>query len=265
MNLWFLTTQKTQIYMNKFIRFALNLSCIDMPQYLHSSQRPSARNAAIVNYSLDTLGFDYDGIVVLLDSDMFLVKEFSVKEYMEGYLIRGHPQSRSDKNTVIDYFWVGIVFFDMSNLPNKRAIDFSDGLVNGVHTDTGGCTHYYLSQNRDVELGEVNRVYTLDAYSILKDCSCSDCLSRDKSPCKESLEKLDSLGKFDVKQIQFIKESLGDNSEFYLDSHFFHYRCGSNWSKQERNYRYKIKAFNNYFRDFCPPKRKREESYVRKK
>lgn len=217
-----------------------------MPQHLHKNNEPSHRNAAIVNYSLQALGFWHDGVVALLDSDMFLVKEFSIKEYMQNYPLCGVKQVKSFGDKVVDYLWVGIVFLDMKNLPNKNIIDFGLGKVEGVQTDTGGKTHYYLSQNRNVPVRFMNLNYTLDAFRRLKSCLCTDC-QISKRPCAQAIQNIKSYGAFDDKQIQFINATGGDNSEFYVDANFFHYRCGSNWDNKSRAYHEnKTKCFNEY-------------------
>jgi hypothetical protein len=136
----------------------------------------------------------------------------------------------------------------MSALPNKKTLDFSQGFVHGVANDTGGFTHHYLSQNRDVELGVINMAYTQDAYDMIMECPCPQCQTRYVMPCQKSLENLCSYGDFNAMQAQYIKESLGDNSEFYLNSHFFHYRCGSNKEKISDT---KLRLLITTFMNFC--------------
>lgn len=224
----------------------LGIPCLDMPQHLHLNQAPSHRNAAIVNYSLKKLGFAYDGIVVLLDSDMFLVKDFSVREYLGENPLSGLYQMRSKGDYIIDYLWVGIVFLDMSQLPNKEILDFSPGTIQGTGVDTGGYTHHYLSQHRDLPIKFMNMQYTQHAFNLLLQCGCGGCTTN-LYPCWLGIQRLKNYGNFDDNQIRFIHATGGDNSEFYIDSHFFHYRCGSNWDNQSNAYHMnKTKCFNEY-------------------
>lgn len=46
---------------------------------------PSCRTANVIQYSLDVLGFYHQGIVAIVDSDMFLIKDFSIADHMENY------------------------------------------------------------------------------------------------------------------------------------------------------------------------------------
>ncbi len=127
----------------------LNVPCIRIPQSIHDApylerwpgedyHHPVVRCANVVQFSLDTLGFDYDGIVMIIDSDMFLIKEFCVQEFLNGFDIAGVLQSRQH----IKYIWNGLVFFNMQTLPDKKTIDFNCGKIDGIGVDVGGHTYY---------------------------------------------------------------------------------------------------------------------------
>ena len=96
----------------------------------------------------DTIQWTYDNIirknhsediVFFLDSDMFLIDEFDIEEYMSDAIIGGLPQQRGH----ITYMWNGIMFFNMPKIKDKN-IDFSDGVVEGHMTDVGGMTYWYF-------------------------------------------------------------------------------------------------------------------------
>lgn len=78
-------------------------------------------------------------IVFFLDSDMFLIDEFDIEEYMSDAIIGGLPQQRGH----VTYMWNGIMFFNMPKIEDKD-IDFSDGVVEGHMTDVGGMTYWYF-------------------------------------------------------------------------------------------------------------------------
>jgi len=72
----------------------LAIQSIRVPQEIHtrpylprlpheSMQAANVRHATCVQYSLDVLGFDRDGIVCIIDSDMFFIRPFSISEYMK--------------------------------------------------------------------------------------------------------------------------------------------------------------------------------------
>ena len=78
----------------------LNIECIQIPQEIHS--RPylprepnerinaSIRHANVVMYSLDFMGFDHDGIVFIVDSDILLIRPFSIEKYMKDKDIKDY-------------------------------------------------------------------------------------------------------------------------------------------------------------------------------
>ena len=81
-------------------------------------------------------------IVFFLDSDMFLIDEFDIEEYMSDAIIGGLPQQRGH----VTYMWNGIMFFNMPKIEDKD-IDFGDGIVEGEMTDVGGRTYWYFLRN----------------------------------------------------------------------------------------------------------------------
>ena len=89
----------------------------------------------------DTVQWTYDNIirknhlndiVFFCDSDMFLIDEFNIEEYMSDSIIAGLPQKRGN----VTYMWNGIMFFNMPKI-NDLDINFSDGIVEGEMTDVG--------------------------------------------------------------------------------------------------------------------------------
>ena len=110
----------------------------------------------------DTVQWTYDNIicknhsediVLFLDSDMFLIDEFDVSEYMEDASIAGLPQVRGH----VTYMWNGIMFFNMPKIEDKN-IDFSDGVVEGHMTDVGGMTYWYFKKT-GIEMKETDVQY----------------------------------------------------------------------------------------------------------
>lgn len=85
-----------------------------------------------------------DDIVLFLDSDMFLFKEFDPIEYMTGKTIVGCLQSRGNVN----YLWNGILLFNMNKILNYGGnLDFSCGNIDGEFCDVGGGTYYFIRDN----------------------------------------------------------------------------------------------------------------------
>lgn len=107
------------------------------------SMNPAQACAHTIQWSYDNLikKNHSDDIVFFTDSDMFLIDEFDIEEYMSDSIIGGLPQGRGH----VTYMWNGIMFFNMPKIEDKD-IDFSDGVVEGQLTDVGGHTYYYFKK-----------------------------------------------------------------------------------------------------------------------
>lgn len=129
-------------------------------KYYKKPSRAVAMNPA--QACADTVQWTYDNIicknhstdiVLFLDSDMFLIDEFDIVEYMEDAIIAGLPQVRGH----VTYMWNGIMFFNMPKIEDKN-IDFSDGIVEGHMTDVGGMTYWYFKKTA-IEMKETDVQY----------------------------------------------------------------------------------------------------------
>lgn len=211
----------------------LELRCIRIPQEIHDrpylkrlpgeqKHAPAVRNCNVVMYSLDQLGFEHDGIVGIIDSDMFLVRDFSVESFMRNYDIAGIPQHNGHRK----YVWIGLAFMDMSSMPDKRAINFNCGKIDGVAVDAGGYTAHYINSHPDLR---INFFSGFHAGSIKTD---------DHAWLEQHIE--------DQKMISFLLNQPS-NIELFLDQCFLHYRSGTNWDHKSPNYHARKTALLNEF------------------
>ncbi len=209
----------------------LNLPCIRIPQSIHDApylerwpgedyHHPCVRCANVVQFSLDTLGFDHDGIVMIIDSDMFLVKEFCVQDFLDGFDIAGVPQWRK----YVEYIWNGLVFFNMQTLPDKKTINFNCGQVDGIHVDAGGQTYHYLKNHPEVMRKPIDNQYYPSNFIV-----------------SETTHE----------NVKFLFSRDCTNFEFLLKNSFFHYRSGGNWNNQPKEYHEKKTIVLNAFIDNC--------------
>jgi len=215
-----------------------NIRCINIPQSIHDLpylervpgegfHDPAVRNANVVQYALNSIGFDHNGIVTILDSDMFLVKPFSIEDYLSGYEIGGVPQSYSKNGISIEYLWIGIAFLDMGKLPDKEKINFNCGRIKGVPVDAGGHTYDYLQSHPELN---IRLFYARYFGNVSFDF------------------KTDDLGLED-REIALLQSGMV-NVEFFLNGTFFHYRSGTNWDYQTSAYHEnKTRIFNEYIQN----------------
>lgn len=208
----------------------LGVKCFRIDPRLHNRPNNSAghRHMDAIQYSLDTIGYDYNGVVLMVDADMFLIKPFSVKSYMGKYNFIGGYQERADSNKKVMYSFPGLVFMNMKNLPNKKTISFEGGEVEGIPCDVGGHTHYYFKNNPHIKLN----LYTIQS---------TDLLPRDE-------KKLLNMG-FDENSINYIFSlSYPYGMEFHADGNFLHYYAGgSNWPEYSADFLQKKTTLLNDF------------------
>jgi len=206
----------------------LGVKCIRIPQHLHVRPDAGARHMDGIRYSLEIMGFEHDGIVLMIDSDMFLIRPFSVVEYMQGYALIGGAQYRSNETQQVTYIFPGLVFMDMGALPNKRSLNFDGGYIHGLACDVGGHLYYYMQNNPGLK------------YKLFNP------LSTNHLPATE--KELQELG-YDSRTIHFIKSLRPEQGmEFHADNNFLHYYAGgSNWPGYSAEYlREKTRLLNNY-------------------
>lgn len=212
----------------------LGITCIKIPQEIHDQpylhrgpgenyHAPATRNSNVVMYSLHNYGFKHDDIVTLFDSDMFLIQDFSIREFMKDYDIAGLPQPRGH----VQYLWIGLAFLDMRTMPNKTTIDFNCGKIDGIPVDAGEMTYHYLKNNPSL------RVKLFSAFG-------TDHLPQDSSGLQQY-----NNDPFLAKWLNKIPR----NMELHAENNFLHHYAGSNWCDASADYLTKKAATLNNFID----------------
>jgi len=185
-----------------------NIQCIGIPQEIHdrpylqrwpgeNNNYPSVRHSNGIMYSLHKLGFNHDGIVCIIDSDMFLIKPFSITKFLDKFDIAALNQFPGP----INYLWPGLAFMNMKTMPNKETINWNCGRVNNTVVDTDGQTYHYLKSNSTLRVKYID-ICTHNAQ-ILKEAG------------------FDPTGP--IRKLFQNKETW----ELLLDFHFLHFYAGS--------------------------------------
>ncbi len=232
---------------------ACSATCVRVPQSIHTQpylpreaeyswQLGAIRHANCVQYSLDVLGFDHDGPVLLIDSDMFLIRPFDIEKYMENKDIAAYVKGASKK---IRYLCPAFTILHMSKLPDKRTMNFNWGVVNGKRVDSGGWTYFYLIKHPELKISHSTYLPSYDLYlgnydiAIPVDHSVSDA------------EKIATYQKhgFNDKEIKFLLKKP-DTFEFFHDNMFLHYHEGSKYTNRpDSYYQNKWRIFSEFFED----------------
>lgn len=203
-----------------------DIQCIPMPQELHHPcNYPSVRHCSIIKYTLETIGFKADDIIAFLDSDLFLIREFSIRECMENFDIAGLEAYREH----VKYLWPGLIFLDMRTMPNKETIRFECAMIDGICTDSGGSTHYYIKNNPEARIKYFDKIVYPDNFF------CEDCVQNNYSICNHNVTKMRELS-FSDPLITLCTSCRNYSMEIYLQNTFLHYRAGSNWTNDSNDF-----------------------------
>jgi hypothetical protein len=99
-------------------------------------------------YPLLRIWNDYKDLnekIVILNSDMFLMKDVDFEHAFGNKQIAFVPTYNVNNNNMSA--WGGILFLDVSNMPNKNDFDLSLGYIGNERVDTGGKTYHYFKNN----------------------------------------------------------------------------------------------------------------------
>ncbi len=232
----------------------LGIKHVRIPQNIHSKpylerwpgenyHAPAVRNVNAVMYSLNTLGFDHDDILVLLDSDVFFLKKICIRDLLKDYNI---VAQRIGSGYII-YPWHGLIFMDMKTLPDIRSLNFNCGRVNDKPVDAGGQSYYYLHAHPEVTVRYLQYFHAGQLY-------CDNCKKNRAAMCTHNYDFLNSKGFSDA----FIKlMHSAQNIEFFHNQNIIHYRGGTNWDNKSKQYHTnKTEALNAYI-DYAITEQKR--------
>lgn len=197
-----------------------NVPCIDNPEWIHqhtqeepfwheASGTGTRRHSDGINFSMRAIGYKYDGIVALFDSDLFLIKPLSIEKLMQGKDIVSVMRQAWNDNPALEHLWPGLTFLAMNRLPNKETLDFKCGNINGNIVDTGGYTYYYLRDNN-------LRVESLGLHS-----DNPTIWENSKLPPKDKILSFRKQG-FSPTQINWLMKYPDPDVEFFYQGHFIH-------------------------------------------
>lgn len=220
----------------------LGIIHIQVPQEIHTwpylprgsndnYQNPNVRHCNASQWAWDNYFSHHDGPVMLIDSDMFLIRPFSIEKTLENNHFAGVLWGTEDMATgkPYSYLWLALILFNNSILPERDTLCFNCGALpdTQVICDSGGWTNLYLSKFEDCL--NVHSLSYLQGYQFFcpyryapQELQDFDHLTDD-----EISQNLSARG-FSEDEIKLVLkkpytiELLGDN-------HFLHYRAGTNY------------------------------------
>jgi hypothetical protein len=114
-----------------------------------------------------------DCLSVVIDSDMFFIRDINLNEEMEGHNFAFVPSYRyleqykgpeNPGKLAFKYPWNGIVFAKPHELPNPETVSWGCGQVEGIAVDVGGEAYMYLERNKE----QIKERY-IDQWGLLVD------------------------------------------------------------------------------------------------
>ena len=95
------------------------------------------------NYAVKNSGYS-----IMIDGDCFLIKRFSVNNFMKENVLAGPKQQR---NYIYHYLTPTIIIADTINMPTPEIIDWEGIGANDTRLDTGGGLYLYYEKYKEVK------------------------------------------------------------------------------------------------------------------
>jgi hypothetical protein len=227
----------------------LNIACINVPQEIHTLpylprnpgdnySAPNVRHCNAVQWAWDNYFSKYDGPVMVIDSDMFPIRRFSVQNLLRDHhfaavswgtddIVNGQPYS---------YLWLGLILFNNEILPERETLCFNCGKLPNTNAicDSGGWTNLYLNKFQDIlKIHELSFIQGHQFYCPYRYASV-EAQNFNHISNEMIIADLRNRG-FTENEIQlalkkpYTIELIGNNT-------FLHYRSGTNYENYSKKF-----------------------------
>jgi hypothetical protein len=168
---------------------------------------------------------------MVIDSDMFLIRPYSIARALQHQHLAGVHWGTQDQETGEgkSYLWLALILLNNPRLPERETICFNCGVLPGTSAicDSGGWTHLYLNKHRDtLQVGELKFQQGHEFFCPYR-YAPAELQNFDDLSAEEIARRLVARGftpaEVDLAlQAPYTIELLGEN-------HFLHYRAGTNY------------------------------------
>lgn len=138
----------------------LNVTYIRVPQEIHGRlQDPSNRAGKSLDYALQYVHntMNYKGIVMVVDSDMFLIKPYNPIERLGSFHVIGRSPSSiykienlEDPTKIFTYYTNQFLILNYNFITNIHNLSFIPTIINGTQLDCGGKLDKYFKDNQHI-------------------------------------------------------------------------------------------------------------------
>lgn len=189
----------------------------DSPNIHHTTERHSS----LLKYILlnhKALGFDQYKTVVLLDIDMFIRKPVNISEYMEDYDMLGAGREQT--------FNISALSPDQRSQISRESIDMD-----------GQKIHFYTMCLLFINMAKINNLETFDnrSYRAITDTGAHSHIFIKNNP-QYKFGFLKDWNSGEYRCDFFSKHPPRDQSGNETEPEILHYRAGSNWSAETKQY-----------------------------
>ena len=218
----------------------LEIRCIRMPQELHNvdplcDKAPASfRHGEVLQYAFETIGFKHDDIVMLIDSDVFLIKEFSAREFLAAYDLY---IINSANGAILPQ----LCFINMPHLKNPETLNFRASFINGSFMETGQNTKKYITSHPDLKCLAGNILWGLEFLGFDRNKNLVNQLNtinlHDKGYLTSEINLIKSL--FEIADAAARKTNINYFYDvdigFFETNTFLDYKHGSGWHGPRMN------------------------------
>jgi len=223
----YITSQFVDICKKNYIEY------YRVPDSIRMHAGDSLRAGRSLDYALQYIYHtNYRGIVMVNDSDLFLVKEYDPRLVVHGFEIVGrsikqiYHRNESDENPInkynIDYFSNQFIIIDYSKVKDIYKISFEPCIIDGINLDCGGKLVEYFKEMKG------------NYHSINEYCS-------GYTMSEINMVELDDM------IMSYLKKDIeinnGQSFSEVFDNSFIHFRAGSNWIHHSHE-RYRLRCDN---------------------
>lgn len=177
------------------------ITCVKVPQHIHTIDNPSECYADALNWAIRT-HTKHREVVILAHTDVFPVGPINIPSIIEDKAIVGPTESREIDGKNIIYFYPALIFLNMKRIVDVEELNFSPEL--GL--DCGGKTHWFIENRPEL----VKFIFNDQIVNVMES--------------------------FDKQHYDYFREDLaicrshGLNAGWVAGGGFYHYMAGSGWN-----------------------------------
>ena len=185
-----------------------------VPQNIFTGGGASTRAGQSLDYAIKKSFEDFSDLngVIILDSDMFPVKELIFEDFMGEKDFTGIIQHRGK----VFYYNNQLVGIKRNSVSDWRNFSFDTATVEGEATDCGGPLYYFFGTNSNLTRKDVIGIH-------------SNQLEIGNPHRWNEIQEIDNDGKLESFFRADCDLNSGKNFSEMYDSTFLHFRAGSNW------------------------------------